>query len=154
MFAVTSLRSRSTFPSPLLRISIVSATRMDRGYAPYIHSAASGEELRAKGGNWRLPNTKLILKPKGAAGDSAHYGFRFRWAPYYNGVRDVLYEEGAKRRRMLSVSAHDRISGHPARVKAFADFIDYAQKHKGVWFARKDEIARWTLERANTIHAK
>jgi peptidoglycan/xylan/chitin deacetylase (PgdA/CDA1 family) len=67
---------------------------------------------------------------------------------------DVLYEEGAKRRRMLSVSAHDRISGHPARVKAFADFIDYAQKHKGVWFARKDEIARWTLESANTIHEK
>ena len=30
--------------------------------------------------------------------------------------------------------------------------IDYAQKHKGVWFARKDEIARWTLESANTIH--
>ena len=67
---------------------------------------------------------------------------------------DVLYEEGAKRRRMLSVSAHDRISGHPARVKAFADFIDYAQKHKGVWFARKDEIAKWTLESVGTIHEK
>src|SRR6267154_626955 len=59
---------------------------------------------------------------------------------------DVLYEEAATRRRLLSVSAHDRISGHPARVKAHADFVDYAQKHKGVWFARKDEIARWTLE--------
>ena len=67
---------------------------------------------------------------------------------------DVLYDEGAKRRRMLSVSAHDRISGHPARVKAFADFIDYAQKHKGVWFARKDEIAKWTLESVGTIHEK
>ena len=67
---------------------------------------------------------------------------------------DVLYEEGAKRRRMLSVSAHDRISGHPARVKAVADFIDYAQKHKGVWFARKDEIAKWTLESVGTIHEK
>jgi peptidoglycan/xylan/chitin deacetylase (PgdA/CDA1 family) len=67
---------------------------------------------------------------------------------------DVLYEEGVKRRRMLSVSAHDRISGHPARVKAFGDFIDYAQKHKGVWFARKDEIAKWTLESVGTIHEK
>jgi hypothetical protein len=28
------------------------------------------------------------------------------------------------------------------------------QKHKGVWFARKDEIARWTLESAKSIHAK
>jgi peptidoglycan/xylan/chitin deacetylase (PgdA/CDA1 family) len=67
---------------------------------------------------------------------------------------DVLYEEAATRRRLLSVSAHDRISGHPARVKAFAEFIDYAQKHNGVWFARKDEIARWTLESANTIHER
>jgi peptidoglycan/xylan/chitin deacetylase (PgdA/CDA1 family) len=67
---------------------------------------------------------------------------------------DVLYEEAATRRRLLSVSAHDRISGHPARAKAHADFIDYAQKHKGVWFARKDEIARWMLESANTIHDK
>jgi len=58
------------------------------------------------------------------------------------------------RRRLLSVSAHDRISGHPARANAFADFIDYAQKHKGVWFARKDDIARWTLESANSIRAK
>jgi peptidoglycan/xylan/chitin deacetylase (PgdA/CDA1 family) len=67
---------------------------------------------------------------------------------------DVLYEEAATRRRLLSVSAHDRISGHPARVRAFTEFIDYAQKHKGVWFARKDDIARWTLESANSIRAK
>jgi peptidoglycan/xylan/chitin deacetylase (PgdA/CDA1 family) len=67
---------------------------------------------------------------------------------------DVLYEEAAARRRLPSGSAHDRISGHPARVKAHAGFIDYAQKHKGVWFARKDEIARWTLESGNTIHEK
>jgi peptidoglycan/xylan/chitin deacetylase (PgdA/CDA1 family) len=67
---------------------------------------------------------------------------------------DVLYEEGAKRRRMLSVSAHDRISGHPARVKAFGDFIDYAQKHKGVLFGRKGGIGKLTLESVGTIHEK
>jgi hypothetical protein len=70
------------------------ATRMERGYAAYIHSAASGEELHAKGGSWRLPNTNLLLKPKGTAGDSERYGFRFRWAADYDGVRNVLYEEG------------------------------------------------------------
>ena len=42
----------------------------------------------------------------------------------------------------------------PRRLYFHAEFIDYAQKHKGVWFARKDEIARWTLESANTILAK
>jgi hypothetical protein len=25
--------------------------------------------------------------------------------------------------------------------------IDYAKQHEGVWFARKGDIARWTLER-------
>lgn len=64
---------------------------------------------------------------------------------------DVLYEEAATRRRMLSISTHDRIAGHPARVKALGDFIDYAQKEKGVWFARKDEIAKWTLESKDTV---
>jgi peptidoglycan/xylan/chitin deacetylase (PgdA/CDA1 family) len=57
-------------------------------------------------------------------------------------------------RHLLSVSAHDRISGHPARAKALAEFIDDAKKHKGVWFARKDEIARWTLESAKSFHVK
>jgi peptidoglycan/xylan/chitin deacetylase (PgdA/CDA1 family) len=36
---------------------------------------------------------------------------------------DVLYEEGAHRRRMMSVSAHDRIAGRPARMRVLEDFI-------------------------------
>lgn len=58
---------------------------------------------------------------------------------------DVLYAEGATRRRMMSVSAHDRLAGTPARVKALDNFITYAKQHKGVVFMRKDEIARWAL---------
>ena len=65
-----------------------------RGVAYYIHSEASGEELRAKGGTWRLPNTRLVLQPNGQSGHSTTYQFRFRWAQDYNAVRDVLYEEG------------------------------------------------------------
>jgi peptidoglycan/xylan/chitin deacetylase (PgdA/CDA1 family) len=67
---------------------------------------------------------------------------------------DVLYEEAGRRRRMMSISAHDRISGHPSRVKALSEFISYAQKHKGVWFARKDAIARWALKSKDTIHER
>jgi peptidoglycan/xylan/chitin deacetylase (PgdA/CDA1 family) len=59
---------------------------------------------------------------------------------------DVLYEEAATRRRMMSVSVHDRIGGTPARVKALADFIAYAQKQPGVVFMRKDHIAQWILQ--------
>ncbi len=65
-----------------------------RGYAVYIHSAASAAALRARGGKWQLPNTRLVLQPRGRGGDSAAYGFRFDWAQNYAAVRQVLYDRG------------------------------------------------------------
>ncbi|WP_423600406.1 polysaccharide deacetylase family protein [Roseateles sp. MS654] len=62
---------------------------------------------------------------------------------------DQLYAESAGRRRMMSISMHDRIGGTPARVKVLGDFLTYARKHRGVVFARKDQIARWTLALPN-----
>jgi hypothetical protein len=59
-------------------------------YTAYIHSAASGAELRAKGGTWRQEHTRLTLAP----GQSAAYRFRLRWAKDYDGVRDLLCDEG------------------------------------------------------------
>jgi len=63
---------------------------------------------------------------------------------------DVRYQEAATRRRMMSVSTHDRISGIPARVKAIGEFIDYAHKHRGVVFMRKDAIARFAVAQEDT----
>ena len=64
------------------------------GVAYFLRSAARGEELRKKGGSWRLPNTKLVLKAQGQTGDSTECRFNFHWAEDYDAVRDVLYEEG------------------------------------------------------------
>jgi peptidoglycan/xylan/chitin deacetylase (PgdA/CDA1 family) len=78
------------------------------------------------------------------------------WNPaaYEQALRDEfdqLYEEGAHRRRMMVVSLHDRISGHPGRVRALDRFLTYAKSKRDVWFARKDEIARYVLaNRAGT----
>ena len=58
----------------------------------------------------------------------------------------MLYTESDHRRRMMSVSAHDRITGRPGRAKVLENFIRYAQKHPGVRFMRKDDIARYALE--------
>src|SRR5258708_21710068 len=52
---------------------------------------------------------------------------------------DVLYAEAATRRRMMSISTHDRISGIPGRVKLVEEFIKYAQKQRCVACMRKDE---------------
>lgn len=67
---------------------------------------------------------------------------------------DVLYREGASRRRMMSISTHDRIAGQPAVVKALDDFLTYARARPGVLFLRKDEIARWALAQADTPRNK
>jgi len=64
---------------------------------------------------------------------------------------DQLYAEAATRRRMMSVSAHDRITGRPARTKVLEEFIVYAQKQPGVVFLRKDQIARFALESSATL---
>jgi peptidoglycan/xylan/chitin deacetylase (PgdA/CDA1 family) len=55
---------------------------------------------------------------------------------------DQLYEEGATKRRMMSISFHDRIGGTPAMVRAMDTFIQYTKTKKGVVFMRKDDIAK------------
>jgi hypothetical protein len=46
---------------------------------------------------------------------------------------------------MMVISLHDRISGHACRVRALDRFLTYARGKPDVWFARKDEIARYAL---------
>ncbi|MBE9463645.1 polysaccharide deacetylase family protein [Dyadobacter subterraneus] len=58
---------------------------------------------------------------------------------------EQLYEEGAKQKRQMSISTHDRISGTPAQVKVLDEFLAFASKKPGVKFMRKDDIARLTL---------
>jgi peptidoglycan/xylan/chitin deacetylase (PgdA/CDA1 family) len=59
---------------------------------------------------------------------------------------DQLYEEAGHRRRMVSVSAHDRISGTPQMARAWDVFLRYVKEKPGVAFLRKDAIARWSFE--------
>ena len=64
---------------------------------------------------------------------------------------DQLYEEAGTRRRMMSVSAHDRISGSPQMVRVWDEFLRYAASRPGVAFMRKDEIARYALNSPLTV---
>jgi peptidoglycan/xylan/chitin deacetylase (PgdA/CDA1 family) len=64
---------------------------------------------------------------------------------------DALYAESATKRRMMSVSSHDRVAGRASRTAVMEEFITYAQRHPGVVFMRKDEIARFALESPMTI---
>lgn len=78
--------------------------------------------------------------------------FRFGTSPGFSCSRDfsdhlqdafdMLYEEGARTPRMMSVGLHARMSGRPARARALARFIDYARSHDNVWICRRQDIAR------------
>jgi hypothetical protein len=52
---------------------------------------------------------------------------------------------------MMSVSAHDRISGTPQMVRAWDAFLTYAKSRPGVAFLRKDAIARHVLQSPLTL---
>ncbi len=55
---------------------------------------------------------------------------------------DALYAEGeAGAPKMLSIGLHCRLIGRPGRVMALKRFLEYAQSHSDVWFARRIDIA-------------
>jgi peptidoglycan/xylan/chitin deacetylase (PgdA/CDA1 family) len=64
---------------------------------------------------------------------------------------DQLYDEAGTRRRMMSISAHDRISGSPQMVRAWTEFLSYAKSKPGVSFMRKDEIAEFVASSPLTV---
>jgi peptidoglycan/xylan/chitin deacetylase (PgdA/CDA1 family) len=69
-----------------------------------------------------------------------------QWASELRLEFEQLYAEAEGRRRMMSVSTHDRIAGRPGRARVLEEFIVYAQQQPGVVFLRKDEIARFALD--------
>lgn len=73
-----------------------------------------------------------------APGFSAPSGFY----EYLKDAFDVLYHEGRKAPKMMSVGLHCRLAGRPGRAAALARFLDYVQGHDKVWVARRADIAR------------
>jgi putative urate catabolism protein len=60
---------------------------------------------------------------------------------------DVLYAEGARSPKMMSVGLHCRISGRPGRFAALEQFLKYVRSHDDVWICRRIDIARhWHAE--------
>ena len=64
------------------------------------------------------------------------------WLAYVRDAFDVLYAEGSNRPTMMSLGLHMRLMGRPGRAAALARFLDYVQRHDGVWICRRIDIAR------------
>ncbi|MBL8700006.1 MAG: allantoinase PuuE [Alphaproteobacteria bacterium] len=64
------------------------------------------------------------------------------WFAFLRDGFDVLYREGARAPKMMSVGLHMRVVGHPARAAGLQRFLDYVTRHPGVWITRRIDIAR------------
>ncbi len=66
---------------------------------------------------------------------------------YLRDAFDVLYEEGTKTPRMMSVGLHCRLVGRPGRLAGLARFIEHTRGFDQVWYCRRIDIARhWRSE--------
>ena len=64
---------------------------------------------------------------------------------------DQLYEEGASRRRLMVIGLHERLSGHPSRVRVLDRVLSRLRDRPNVWWARKDQIARYALDHPDAM---
>lgn len=67
------------------------------------------------------------------------------FAEYVIDAFDCLWREGADRPRMMSVGLHLRMIGRPGRIAGLERVLRHMRDRGGVWFARRDAIARHWL---------
>jgi hypothetical protein len=60
---------------------------------------------------------------------------------------DLLYSEGERAPKMMSVGLHCRLAGRPGRAAGLARFLDYIGGFDRIWIATRLDIARhWHRE--------
>jgi allantoinase len=64
------------------------------------------------------------------------------WFAFIRDAFDMLYEEGARTPKMMSVGLHMRLIGHPARAAGLQRLLDHMRKRQDVWITRRADIAR------------
>src|SRR4051794_33733990 len=64
------------------------------------------------------------------------------WFSFIRDAFDMLYAEGTKTPKMMSVGLHMRLIGHPARAVGLQRLLDYMMQRKDVWITRRVDIAK------------
>ncbi len=104
---------------------------------------------------WSPDYTGLLLVPYSLDTNDSRFGrsegayqVGSEFVEYIRDSFDVLYAEGATRPKMMTVGLHARLLGRPGRIGALHRILDYMRGHEGVWFARRNDIARhWAARR-------
>ncbi|WP_248763319.1 polysaccharide deacetylase family protein [Pseudarthrobacter sp. SSS035] len=61
---------------------------------------------------------------------------------------DFLLSEDDGVPRMMSLGIHTRIGGRPSVARGIQQFLQYAVGREDVWFATREQIARWWIDAA------
>jgi putative urate catabolism protein len=69
------------------------------------------------------------------------FGIADGWLQAMRDAFDMLYAEGARQPKMMSVGIHCRLAGRPSRAMTLARFLDYVASKPKVWVATRREIA-------------
>jgi putative urate catabolism protein len=85
-------------------------------------------------------NDMRFVNPQGFGGGDEFFA-------YLRDAFDVLYAEGERAPKMMSVGLHCRLVGRPGRLASLARFLDHVARHDRVWVARRLDIAQhWHRE--------
>jgi allantoinase len=113
----------------------------------YVSNYAHDElpvEMRVKSGSLvTMPYTLEIndvptIAGKGASGEVFGQMIRDQF--------DVLYEESIELPRVMSISMHPFISGHPFRMKHIEAALAYIASHSAIWKTTGGEVSDWYRE--------
>jgi peptidoglycan/xylan/chitin deacetylase (PgdA/CDA1 family) len=64
------------------------------------------------------------------------------WEIHLKNAFDTLYAEGCEGMpKMMTIGLHCRQAGKPGRFPPLKNFVEYIEKHEGVWVATRSEIA-------------
>jgi allantoinase len=106
---------------------------------PYVRQTRSGPMVLLPRVNMFQNDLVMWIIPK-ASTESLWENFRDTF--------DELYREGqAGTPKWVEIVLHAQFAGRPTLIPTMRKCINYARQHEGVWFGRKGDIARWTLER-------
>lgn len=113
---------------------------------PYVRQTAAGPMVLLPRVNAFLNDLVMWIFPKNST--------QVIWESFKD-TFDQLYAEGtAGSPKWIEIVLHAQFAGRPTGIPVMRKCIEYAKQHEGVWFARKGDIARWTLEREGAKSSK
>lgn len=153
---------RSLINEVISTIQAATGTRPRGWLSPALSETHNTPDLLAEAGieytaNWVNDEQPYAMKVKKGSLVSLPYAIELNDIPAFLDLKqsgetfatmirdtfDVLHEEGATQPRIMAISLHPFLIGHPHRSKPFERALEYIRKKGDVWFATGSEILDW-----------